>query len=727
MPKTIIISNRLPIKVQRTEDGLTYETSEGGLATGLGSIYKTDDNIWIGWPGTFFNDTAEQEQVTKDLSEQSMRPVFLTESEIHNFYEGFSNETLWPSFHYFSQYAVYDDTFWEAYQGVNGKFCRAVMEHAEPGDTIWVHDYQLLLLPALIREALPESTIGFFQHIPFPSYEVFRLLPWREQILKGMLGADLVGFHTFDDARHFLSSVSRIVGWTASQSIIDNGSRQIMVDAFPMGIDYEKYASLAASEEMKEKQKEYREALHHQKVMLSIDRLDYSKGIPQRLRGFELLLHEHPEFREKVTLFMLVVPSRDQVEQYRELKETIDELVGRINSSYRTITWNPIQYFYRSFPLEELSALYSLADIALVTPMRDGMNLVCKEFVASKLDQKGVLILSEMAGAAKELSDAILINPNDLGAMVRAMQEAMIMPEEEQKLRMQHMQEVLKRYDIHHWVSIFMNRLEYIKLKQMSLATEYLSEEERDELLEAYTNASQRILFLDYDGTLTSFTNNPKHAKPDTELLQVLGCLAQEDNNKVVIISGRDRATLEEWLGHLDVDIIAEHGVWARERGQDWEMLHHLTSDWKSEIRPILELLVSRTPGSFIEEKDFSLVWHYRKVDPGLGELRARELGNHLQYLASNINLQVMEGDKVLEIKNVEVNKGLATLSWLEEHPHDFLLGIGDDRTDEDMFRIMPKEAFTIKVGSKRSLARFNLDNTKEVRKLLQSMCAVEE
>ncbi|WP_210487964.1 bifunctional alpha,alpha-trehalose-phosphate synthase (UDP-forming)/trehalose-phosphatase [Rufibacter aurantiacus] len=724
MPKTIIISNRLPIKVQRTDNGLSYETSEGGLATGLGSIYKTDDNIWIGWPGTFFNDEAEQEQVTRDLSEQSMHPVFLTEAEIRDFYEGFSNETLWPSFHYFSQYAVYDDSFWEAYQQVNRKFCQAVMERAEPGDTIWVHDYQLLLLPQMVRKEVPESTIGFFQHIPFPSYEVFRLLPWREEILKGMLGADLVGFHTFDDARHFLSSVSRIVGLTSSQNLIDNGHRQIMVDAFPMGIDYEKYASLAASEEMKEKLNEYREALHDQKVMLSIDRLDYSKGIPQRLRGFELLLQEHPEFREKVTLFMLVVPSRDQVEQYRELKETIDELVGRINSSYRTITWNPIQYFYRSFPLEELSALYALADIALVTPMRDGMNLVCKEFVASKLDQSGVLILSEMAGAAKELSDAILINPNDLGAMVLAMQEAMVMPEEEQKLRMQHMQEILKQYDIHHWVSIFMNRLDYIKIKQMSLATEYLSEEERDDLLKAYKKSGERILFLDYDGTLTSFHNNPKHAKPDGELLQVLGCLAQEEGNKIVIISGRDRKTLEEWLGHLEVDIIAEHGVWVREHGKDWKMLHHLTSDWKTEIRPILELLVSRTPGSFIEEKDFSLVWHYRKVDPGLGELRARELHNHLQYLASNINLQVMEGDKVLEVKNVEVNKGLATLRWLEEHPHDFLLGIGDDRTDEDMFRIMPKEAFTIKVGSKRSLARFNLNNTVEVRKLLQSLCS---
>ncbi|WP_207435283.1 bifunctional alpha,alpha-trehalose-phosphate synthase (UDP-forming)/trehalose-phosphatase [Sabulibacter ruber] len=723
MPKTIIISNRLPIKVQRTEEGLTYETSEGGLATGLGSIYKQDDNIWIGWPGTFFNDEAEQQQVTQDLAEQSMHPVFLTEAEIRDFYEGFSNETLWPTFHYFSQYAVYDDAFWEAYQRVNQKFCTAVMERAEPGDTIWVHDYQLLLLPSLIREQIQESTIGFFQHIPFPSFEVFRMLPWRKQILEGMLGADLIGFHTYDDVRHFLSSVSRIVGLSNSQGFIDNGYRTIMVDAFPMGIDDKKYSELAKAPDTKAKMEEYRQALTGQKIVLSIDRLDYSKGIPQRLQAFELFLKENPEFHGKVTLFMLVVPSRDQVDMYRQLKENIDELVGRINSSFRTITWNPIQYFYRSFPIEELSALYSIADIALVTPMRDGMNLVCKEFIASKLDKTGVLILSEMAGASRELADAVLINPNDLGQMVQSLREALEMPEEEQKIRMKHMQDIVQRYNIHHWVDIFMNRLEYIKLKQASMATEYLSAEERDLLLSSFQKAKQRLLFLDYDGTLTSFTKDPKKAIPDEELLSTLECLAQDSKTRVVIVSGRDRNTLQNWLGHLPVDFIAEHGVWFKERNGEWEMPQSLSDAWKDEIRPILELHVSRTPGSFVEEKDFSLVWHYRKVDPVLAALRARELSNYLLFIASNINLQVMEGDKIVEVKNSEINKGIGSTRWMNQHPHDFILCIGDDRTDEDMFRVMPEEAFTIKVGNERSLARFNLDNAKQVRKLLKSLC----
>ncbi|GAB2546722.1 bifunctional alpha,alpha-trehalose-phosphate synthase (UDP-forming)/trehalose-phosphatase [Rufibacter soli] len=723
MPKTIIISNRLPIKVQRTEGDLVYETSEGGLATGLGSIYKQGDNLWIGWPGIYFENEAEEKQVHDDLSKQSMLPVFLTETEIRDYYEGFSNETLWPTFHYFSQYAVYEDAFWQAYQTVNQKFCAAVMEAAEPGDTIWIHDYQLLLLPALLREELPQSSIGFFQHIPFPSFEVFRLLPWREQILKGMLGADLIGFHTYDDARHFLSSVSRIVGLNTAQGLIDNGYRHIMVDAFPMGIDDKKYASLAQSAETKVKIDEYRAALPDQKIVLSIDRLDYSKGIPQRLQAYELFLKEYPEFLGKVTLFMLVVPSRDQVEKYRQLKETIDELVGRINSSYRTITWNPIQYFYRSFPIEELSALYCVADIALVTPMRDGMNLVCKEFIASKLDHKGVLILSEMAGASRELADAILINPNDLGQIVRSLHEALTMPEDEQMLRMEHMQDLVRRYNIHHWVEIFMNRLEYIKMKQLSMATEYLSTEESTQLVETFKKAKQRMLFLDYDGTLTSFKKDPTHAFPDDELLEILRCLAQDPKNRLVIVSGRDRNTLHKWLGHLPVDFIAEHGVWLKKRDGDWEMIQHLSDAWKTEVRPIMELHVSRTPGSFIEEKDFSLVWHYRKVDPTLAELRARELSNYLMFMAANINLQVMEGDKIVEVKNVEVNKGIGTTRWVEQFPHDLILCIGDDRTDEDMFSVMPEDAFTIKVGNARSHARFSLDNSQEVRKLLHSLC----
>ncbi|KAA9346150.1 bifunctional alpha,alpha-trehalose-phosphate synthase (UDP-forming)/trehalose-phosphatase [Adhaeribacter soli] len=722
MSRTIIVSNRLPVTVLKKNQQIEYKTSEGGLATGLGSVYKEGANRWIGWPGIFLEEESDQLQVAADLQADHMHPVFLTKNEIKEFYEGFSNETLWPTFHYFLQYAVYDQKLWETYRRVNQKFCNEVMKIAKPGDTIWIHDYQLLLLPQMLRENLPDSSIGFFQHIPFPSYEVFRLLPWREELLNGMLGSDLLGFHTYDDTRHFLSSVSRILGYNNQQGLIDTGKRTVMVDAFPMGIDYDRYEEVALSEEAHRREASFRKSFDGQRIVLSIDRLDYSKGIPQRLEAFEGFLKRYPEFHEKVTLLMIVVPSRDQVGKYKELKEGVDEMVGRINSTYGTLHWRPINYFYRSFPLESLSAFYRMADVALVTPMRDGMNLVCKEYIASKTDQKGVLILSEMAGASKELSDAILINPNDQNQLIQALYKALTMPEEEQHMHMVQMQESLRRYNIHHWVNLFMDRLSYIKIKQLSMATTLLDQHEVQVLNSEYVNAQNRLIFLDYDGTLVGFQDAPQKARPDQELVTLLENLTADHKNRVVIISGRDRVTLDDWLGKLDVDIIAEHGVWLKEGGEDWHMIRNLSSDWKRDIRPIMELQVSRTPGSFIEEKDYSLVWHYRKVEKGLGELRARELHTHLSYLASNINLQVMEGNMVLEIKNTEVNKGAAATRWLEKFPAEFIMALGDDRTDEDTFRAMPPSAFTIKVGNTRSSARYYVDAVRDVRRIIRDL-----
>ena len=722
MAKLIIVSNRLPVKLQEKEGELQFKTSEGGLATGLGSIYKEGDNLWIGWPGQVVEDEDKQQQVITELQKENMSPVFLTESEIKEYYEGFSNETLWPTFHYFSQYAVYDQTFWDTYKKVNQKFCDAIVEHAGAEDTIWVHDYQLLLLPSMLREKLPNATIGYFQHIPFPSYEVFRLLPWRKQLLEGMLGSDLLGFHTYDDMRHFLSSVNRLIGYGSMHGWINTGTRSLLVDSFPMGIDYDKYAQTAISEEVAKRERIYRSNLKAEKLIISIDRLDYSKGIPQRLDAFEKFLERYPEFHDKVTLVMLVVPSRDEVEKYKELKEEVDEMVGRINGKYSHIDWNPIQYFYRSYPLETLSAFYRMADVALVTPMRDGMNLVCKEFVASKHDQTGVLILSEMAGASKELSDAILINPNDINQMVEALHEALTMPVSEQKVHMASMQETIKRYNIHHWVSMFMDRLSYVKIKQLSMATSYLDNATFQELTNAYAAASSRLFFLEYDGALVDYTNRPLMANPSEELIELLARLGSDPKNKVVVISSRDKDNMEEWLGHLNIDIIAEHGVWIKQKNAGWQTVLSLMDDWKSDIRLILELYVDRTPGSFIEEKDYSLVWHYRKVETGLGELRARELVSHLNFLASNSNLQVLDGQMAVEVKAQEINKGKAASYWLGKYPHEFVLAVGDDWGDEDVFKAMPREAYTVKIGTGSSVAKYHLDTCQEARWMLSKL-----
>lgn len=725
MAKTIIVSNRLPVKIQRNEKRkLEYHPSAGGLATGLGSIYKQGNNLWIGWPGIVTNKKEEKAEITESILKESMSPVFLTEEDIRDFYEGFSNETLWPNFHYFNQYAVYEPRLWEAYKRVNRKFADEIIKKADPDDTLWIHDYQLMLVPDMIRKEYPNVSMGFFLHIPFPSYEIFRLIPWRKEILHGVLGSDLIGFHTYDDMRHFLSSVSRLVGLSNTQGQVVVGNRTIMVDSFPMGIDYDKYSEAAASPEALEREVHYRISLGDQKLILSIDRLDYSKGISQRLQAFDMFFERYPQYRNKISLILVVVPSRDQVGQYKDLKEEIEGLVGRINGKYGKINWTPIHFFYRSFPLEELSAFYRMADVALVTPMRDGMNLVCKEFVASKINKKGVLILSEMCGASKELSDAILINPNDLNQIVEAIYRALAMPEDEQILHNTNMQNSLKRYNITHWVDLFMDSLKSIKEKQNSMHTRELDELSLEKMLKEFSKSEKRVIFLDYDGTLTGFVSDPRDAKPDDELIEIMQKLAKESRNSVVVISGRDKDTLNEWMGKFNVDLIAEHGVWFRKHKEDWKTVVAMKSNWKKEILPLLELYVDRTPGSFIEEKDFSLVWHYRKVETGLGELRTRELTSHLKYISSNSNLQVLEGDMVVEIKDREVNKGRTALQWLQQHPHDFVMAIGDDFTDEDTFKAMPKQAYTIKVGSITSAARFNVNTYKDVRNVLKAMLA---
>lgn len=720
--KIVIVSNRLPVKVEIKDDEWVYQLSEGGLATGLGSIYREGNNIWVGWPGAYIKNINAQHIIKKDFAAKNLHPVMLSQEEIKHYYDGFSNDTLWPLFHYFPSYAHYSSQDWEAYQLVNQKFADAVLEVSGPEDTIWVQDYQLMLVPQMIRNVRPDISIGFFQHIPFPSFEVFRLIPWRDELLKGLLGADLIGFHTYDDVRHFMSAAMRITNNQTNANEIAMDNRSIIVDAFPMGIDYDKYQDSVLNGKTQRNENKLQQLMGDKKLMLSIDRLDYSKGIPQRLEAYELFLRTYPEFKEKVIFLQLVVPSRDNVKHYATLREEINRLVSDINAKYGTITWQPIHYFYRSFPLEMLSALYKKADIALVTPLRDGMNLVCKEYIASKTDQTGVLILSEMAGASKELYEALIINPTNKEEVANAIHEALIMPPEEQKRRMELLQTNVRKFDVHHWVNNFMDKLKEVKYKQEQLSTRIITKEFEQKLSAQYAQADKRLIFLDYDGTLVSFNDDPLKAIPDVELLSILKSLYEDERNKVVIISGRKKETLEKWIGALPIDIIAEHGAWLREYGKDWEIAVDLNSDWKEEFLVMLKQYEMRTPGTFIEEKDYSLAWHYRKADKGLGELRAKEMTSNLKYAAVNIGLQLMEGNKVIEIKSANINKGNAAKEWIKKYPATFILAIGDDYTDEDTFKAMPPEALTIKVGTGNSSATYFLKSPAEVRSFLQNL-----
>ena len=728
MPRTLLVSNRLPTKARRAADGLTFSPSEGGLATGLNAVFRTGGNLWIGWPGISLENEAEADVIREHLLRDHMAPVFLTAQEVHDYYEGFSNETLWPIFHYFLQYAVFETRYWEAYVAVNRKFAEAVLAHAGPDDTIWVHDYQLLLLPAMLREALPKASIGFFLHIPFPSVELFQLLPWRNELLRGMLGADLIGFHTFGYARHFLAAATTLLGVPTAHQRLEVDGRLVWADTMPMGIDFVHYAHAAMAPGTQAHVAAYRAALRDARVVLTIDRLDYTKGIAQRLRAFALLLERFPEWRGHVSLIMVVVPSRDQVPHYRALKTEVDELVGNINARYRSMNWNPIHYFYRAMPPDELSALYALADVALVTPLRDGMNLVAKEYLASCTDGRGVLVLSEQAGAARELADALLINPVDLPGMTAALDRALRMPPEEQRQRLRTLRAMVRRYNVHHWTDLFLNRLTYCKMKQDALASDALDAPEITRLQNEWATGRDRLLLLDYDGTLMPFDPDPQRVAPDEELLALLAGLAAQPATRVVIISGRDRATLQEWLGHLPLAFVAEHGVWQRGPEGEWRLPQPLRSDWKHEVYPVLDLFVRRTPGSFVEEKDYSLVWHWRGADEALGRERARELVSHLSFFIASTDLQLLEGNHVIEVKNAGVDKGTAVARFLQDAHPDFILAFGDDRTDEDTFRALPPPAWTVKVGgAAASQARFYVPAPADVRTVLRALLAAGE
>lgn len=731
MNKTIIVSNRLPLQISLHNNNLVLTPSVGGLATGMKSVHEGGKSLWIGWSGLKEEDLDPKltEKVNAAIAKENCAAVSLTGKDLNNFYYGFSNNTLWPMFHYFMEYTTFEGKHWESYKEVNRKFAETVLEHTNDGDTIWIHDYQLLLLPELIKRERPNVSVGFFLHIPFPSYEVFRALPWREELLNGMLGADLLGFHTYDYERHFLSSVRRILRLDTHFNEISYQGRTLRVDSFPMGIDYNKFrnAAIAHHEQGPEYKSDLKKRLdaHLQsapdaKMILSIDRLDYTKGIPNRLKAFEYFLDKYPQFREKVRFILLAVPSRSNVPQYQLLKKETDELVGRINGKFSTVNWTPIWYFYRSMPFENLIDLYTSCGVALITPIRDGMNLVAKEYIATRVDKDGVLVLSEMAGAAKEMNEALLINPNNFEQIADTLKRALEMTEEEQAERNAFMQRRLERYSVEKWAKEFMKALHATKQQQHVIVSKKITPEIKQQLFGSYYKAKRKLILLDYDGTLVNFTNIPKDAKPDDALYDLLDNLSNQENTDLVLISGRDKETFTKWFGDRRYTLIVEHGVWLKSGHKEWQALEKLKKEWMNNLRPIIETFVDRTPGTFIEEKNFSLAWHFRKADPELAQQRATELKTVLTSLISNHELSVLEGNKVIEIKSSNVNKGRASSRLLAEKDYDFIFAIGDDWTDEYMFRELPEEAYTVKVGLKETSARYYIKDTDSVRELLK-------
>ncbi len=720
--RLIIVSNSLPVKIEEQDGGeFTFTRSSGGLATGLSSLDIDIETLWIGFPGIFTKSPEKKAEISQIFTADKLYPVFISPNQYQDYYEGYSNSTLWPLCHYFFVYVECVEAYWKAYQEVNKLFFDEVMKIAQPDDLIWVQDYQLMLLPNMIRQALPDVSIGFFHHIPFPSYELFRILPERADLLEGVLGADLIGFHTFEYMRHFDSSVYRILGKECMLNEISVLNRKVYSDVFPMGINYDLYHNSSDDVAVQDLMKNYTELFANQQIILSVDRLDYSKGLLNRLKAFASFLENHPEYIEKVSLVIVLVPSRDHVDQYNELKIKLDETIGALNGKYSQMSWIPIYYFYKNLPFEELVALYNIAHIGLVTPLRDGMNLVAKEFVATRKNKDGVLILSEMAGSAIELSDAILINPNNITDIEYAILTALEMPLFEQKERMEKMQAIIKKQSVQKWAKDFIKELINIKEKNNKIKNKFLYPKDFDFLKKAFVAANERLILLDYDGTLVSYNKDPQKASPTESLKELLLKLLQLPKTEVIIISGRDIQTLENWLGDLPLRMVAEHGAYFKD-GELW--VKNATSDdlWKDDILSVMQDITDKTPGSFIEKKDSALVWHYRRVDNWLANLRVNQLVDMLIYPCTKQNLQIMKGNKIVEVKVAGVSKGDSVRNIISKKKYDFILCAGDDTTDEDMFRELPNDSVTIKIGQVSDEARFNLPDTKQFLDLLNSL-----
>jgi len=713
-----LVSTRLPVTIRRTAKGVTLGDSVGGVATGLRTIQESRQAEWIGWPGaTDRLDTAELAEVQRYLEARRCVPVHLERPAVRGFYLGFSNAVIWPLFHYLVQQTPLRQRYWADYDEVNRAFAETVAARCAPGDEVWVHDYQLMRVPRYLRALQPEVRIGFFLHIPFPSYEVFRTLPARRLLVEGVLGADLIGFHTAEYAEYFTAAATHLLGVTALEGgRIEYQGRTPRVGAFPMGINVAPFESPSGNGPFAGER-----PVSSSKSLIAIDRLDYTKGIPRRLLAFEQLLRRHPDLRERVSLLQVAVPSRTGVRAYQQFRRSVDEMVGRINGEYGTPGWTPVQYLYRGFTQSELIGLYRSADVMLVTPLRDGMNLVAKEFIASRVDGDGVLVLSEFAGAAAELAEAVPVNPFDIDDSAEAYYRALTMAPDERRARMGALRQRVRANGVDRWADAFLGAL------RDSSTLPAIPSAAADPVAAAQARLRQApslLLLLDYDGTLVPFAPTPELAQPDQDLLSLLAGLAACPRICLHLVSGRQRTVLDAWLGQLPVGLHAEHGLWSRPpRALAWQRQEVGDPVPYDEVQALLQQFSEKTPDARIEHKSGGLAWHYRLSPADLGSRQADALVEEARRRFPPGRVDVLRGEKVVEFRPAGVHKGLIVTRLAgEAAPGTLMAAIGDDLTDEDMFASLPPDGVSVHVGPGESRARVRLRDYTACRAFLRGI-----
>ncbi|KAJ3226516.1 threalose-6-phosphate phosphatase [Clydaea vesicula] len=724
MVKYIVATHILPWVPVYNQETDSFSLQSRKRHSALYSAINLFDSLHVGLIGSVNNlsDQLNSQQVTsikKLYSQKKCVPVCISEKTSSLHYEGYCKKDLWPLFHYIVWEAATNGSTeasnWQNYKTVNQLIADEICKNYNEGDIIWIHDYHLLLVPQMVRVQLPNASIAFFLHTPFPTSEIFRCLPKRTEVLEGLLHSDLIGFQTYSYGRHFISSCARLLNLDSSPKGVDHNGRIVDVGVFPIGIDVERVQSIRKKPAILDKMTSIKELYAGKKIIVGRDKLDHPKSVLHLLNAFEKFLEDYPEWHNKVVLIQVTTPPQLETPKIELL---ISELVSRINGRFGSLEFSPINHYHHSLDEEEYFSLLSVADVGLITSLRDGMNTSCSEFVVCQQENHAPLILSEFTGTAGSLSSAILVNPWDY------------------KLLFDH----VTRHTSDFWATSFLNELQKKKSKKNKVTQEFqatsnddtafndnkvVSAETNQEaipvscnfedentkksvtptldkelIMQNYTKAKRRLLLFDYDGTLTPICKTPNEAIPAPNMLKALNILVKDPLNVVFVISGRDQACLDEWLGSVSgLGLSAEHGCFVKyppvqksgNATSEWENLVEIDNSWQPKALEIFNYYTDRTSGTFIETKKSSITWHYRLADPELGQFQAKECFAELQkQIKPFYPVEVLEGKKNVEVRPFLINKGeIVSILLKQRGEADFIFCAGDDQTDEDMFKAL--------------------------------------
>ncbi|MDI3316473.1 MAG: bifunctional alpha,alpha-trehalose-phosphate synthase (UDP-forming)/trehalose-phosphatase [Bacillota bacterium] len=729
----VVVANREPYVHRRREHGVVVERPPGGLVAALDPVLRAAGGTWVGWGSGSADreavDAGDRLAVPPEAPAYTLRRVWLSERDVAGFYNGYSNQALWPLCHLLPSLARFERRFWRAYRRVNERFARAAAEECRPGALVWIQDYHFALLPALLRQELARRQIrdvrlGHFWHIPWPPWDVFRIAPQRTEILEGLLANDLLAFHLPRFAENFLDCVERELGAHVErdQGTVEWNGHRTRVAAFPISVDFgaleEEAASAAAVRAFRRLAR--KAGLLDQRLVLGVDRLDYTKGIPERIAAVDRFLELRPEWRGRFRMVQKVSRSRSSIPAYRELETKVKEAVARVNARWAEGGWEPIVYLEGPLPPHTLAGLYRAADVALVSSLQDGMNLVSKEYIACQVDERGVLLLSELAGAAEEIEGAIRINPYDVEAMAEAIHRALSMPEEERRRRMRAMRAFVRGHDIYRWEEEFLTALEETAASGGG--------EWQDAFLARLREGRRLALFLDYDGTLAPLAERPEEAVLLPAAEEALRRLVRAPGGLVAVVSGRSLQDLRRRLPIPGLALVGNHGF-----EMEWEgrrRIHPLAEEAQAKVERAVELArigLREVSGARVEAKGLTASVHLRRVAPEAVEGVRAAVEAAVREAAPEGGLVITPGKEVLEIRpDVAWDKGRAVLALLEEvagpgWPAWAVLYAGDDVTDESAFRLLPPPAFTVRVGREEApeggmtAARFHAEGPEAV------------